>query len=216
MSRPFDAIVFDAFGTLVQIGRPLRPYARLRQVIEDRGVKTDKFAVQAMTTRHSLARLAAAAGCPLPLDVLAPFERAVTEEVASVVAFPDAPAALVRALECADRVVVGSNLAPPYGAPVVTWLSQWGEVEPLAPSAKARLLTAFSFDLGQLKPNAGFYQEVGQRLAQLSGKPVGALKVAMVGDKQAEDYTGPRAAGWQAHRLDRAAGQVLLDAPWWP
>lgn len=216
MSRPFDAIVFDAFGTLVQIGRPLRPYASLRQALEGRGVRTDQFAVQAMITRHSLAELAAESGCSLPLDVLAPFERAVAEEVASVVAFPDASAALARALECADRVVVGSNLALPYGAPVVAWLSQWGEVEPLASGAQARLLTAFSFDLGQLKPNAGFYQEVGQRLAQLSGKPVGALKVAMVGDKQAEDCTGPRAAGWQAHRLDRAAGQVLLDAPWWP
>ena len=216
MTRPFDAIVFDAFGTLVEIQRPLRPYASLRATLQARGADTADLPRQAMTSPVTLAALAQRAGVPLPAEVLLPLEEAVDREVASVAAFHDAPAALERALACADRVVVASNLAHPYGKPVEQWLRRWGAVEKLSETSQARLLTAFSFDLGLLKPAPAFYAKVAARLSAITGKPAADLKLAMVGDKAAEDCDGPRAAGWQAHRLDRSAGQVLLDAPWWP
>lgn len=216
MSRPFDAIVFDAFGTLVEIQRPLRPYASLRAALQARGADTSSLPRQAMSSTLSLAALAKNAGVPLPAEVLLPLEETVAREVASVAVFPDATAAIERALALADRVVVASNLAPPYGKPVERWLRRWGVVEKLSASSQARLLTAFSFDLGLLKPEPAFYAEVADRLSSLTGKPAASLRLAMIGDKQAEDFDGPRAAGWQAHRLSRASGQVLQDAPWWP
>ena len=216
MSRPFDAIVFDAFGTLVEIQRPLRPYASLRAALQARGAEISQLPRQAMTSTVSLAALAQTAGVPLPAEVLLPLEEAIDREVASVTAFPDAREAIELALRQADRVIVASNLAHPYGKPVERWLQRWGAVEKLSATSQSRLLTAFSFDLGLLKPEPAFYAEIASRLSALTAKPVASLSVAMVGDKQAEDCDGPRAAGWQAHCLDRAAGQVLLDAPWWP
>ena len=43
MTRPFDAIVFDAFGTLVHIGQPTRPYAQARQALEGRDRKSTRL-----------------------------------------------------------------------------------------------------------------------------------------------------------------------------
>ena len=216
MTRSFDAIVFDAFGTLMEIQRPLRPYATLRAALQACSADTTDLPRQAMTSPLTLAALAQRAGVPLPGEVLIPLEEAIDREVASIAVFPDAAVAIERALACADRVVVASNLAQPYSKPVEHWLRRWGEVEKLSETSQARLLTAFSFDLGLLKPDAAFYADVASRLSFVTGKPASALRLAMVGDKNAEDCDGPRAAGWQAHRLNRSAGQVLLDAPWWP
>ena len=216
VTRPFDAIVFDAFGTLVEIQHPLRPYASLRATLQARGADTSTLPRQAMTSIISLAALAQNAGVPLPAEVLLPLEEAVDREAASVAVFSDAAAAIEQALVHADRVIIASNLAHPYGKPVERWLRRWGVVEKLSATSQSRLLTAFSFDLGLLKPEPAFYAEVVSRLSSLADKPAASLRLAMVGDKTAEDFLAPRAAGWEAHRLDRSSGQVLLDAPWWP
>lgn len=217
MTRPFDAIVFDAFGTLVHIGQPTRPYAQARQALEGRGGQVEGFARQAMTTRLPLEALARQSGAALSTADLNHYRELTQAEVASVVPFADAGKAIEAALLHADRVIVGSNLAAPYGVAVEKWLRQWGRVQPLGKAAaSARLLTAFSFDVGHVKPEPAFYAWVAQALAQATSKPLEGLKIAMVGDKQAEDCDGPALAGWQSHRLDRKAGQTLLDAPWWP
>lgn len=217
MTRPFDAIVFDAFGTLVHIGQPTRPYAQARLALEGRGGQVEGFARQAMTTRLPLEALARQSGAALSTADLNHYRELTQTEVASVVPFADAGKAIEAALQHADRVIVGSNLATPYGTPVEAWLRQWGRVQPLGKAASStRLLTAFSFDVGHVKPEPAFYAWVARALAKATKKPVEELKIAMVGDKQAEDCDGPALAGWQSHRLDRKAGQTLLDAPWWP
>lgn len=217
MPRPLDAIVFDAFGTLVHIQRPARPYAALRTLLTDRGADTAGFALEAMTRRRTLADLARATGLPVPPQALAALEAQVIDEVESIAPFPDAAAAVARALEVADRVVIGSNLGWPYGAPVERFLAPWGPVAALDDDAPdARVRTAFSFDVGHVKPDPAFYAHVARRLSALSGKPAASLALCMVGDKQAEDGDGPTRAGWRGWRMDRAAGQGLLDAPWWP
>ena len=212
-SRPWDAIVFDAFGTLVHITAPTRPYAALRAHLEALGVERDAdFPRRAMTGRWSLRDLAAH---PVEDSILEGFETGVVEEVDSVVPFEDAPLAIEQALNRADRVIIASNLAWPYGRAVEQWLSQWGPVAPLGEASDARLLTAFSFDVGYVKPEPAFYRWVTSALAGVANKPSSALRLAMVGDKQAEDCDAPTAAGWSGWRIDRRQGQGLLDAPWW-
>ena len=211
--RLFDAIVFDAFGTLVRISAPTRPYAALRKHLESSAVTAGSdFARRAMTGRWSIAELAQR---PIESDQIDRFERGVTEEVASVVPFDDAAEAIERALAQAHRVIVASNLAWPYGRAVEEWLSQWGDVGALGEDRESRLLTAFSFDVGYVKPEPAFYHWVTAALAGLLDKPSSALRLAMVGDKQAEDCDAPLAAGWRAWRVNRAQGQGLMDAPWW-
>lgn len=217
MNRPFDAIVFDAFGTLVHIGQPTRPYGQVRRALEEQGGQVETFARQAMTTHLPLETLASQSGAALSAAALQHYRELTQAEVASVVPFADAGRAIEAALQHADRVIVGSNLAAPYGAPVEQWLRRWGRVQALGKAASStRLLTAFSFDVGHVKPEPAFYAWVAQALAKASRKPIEGLKIAMVGDKQAEDCDGPALAGWQSHRLDRKAGQTLLDALWWP
>ena len=210
---PWDAIVFDAFGTLVRISSPTRPYAALRAHLKEQGIADDPlFARRAMTARWALKELAQS---PVEQLVLEDIDRAVAAEVASVVPFDDAALAIETALFKANKIIIASNLAWPYGAAVEQWLSQWGEVGALGQGSDARLLTAFSYDVGYVKPDPAFYRWVTSVLAAETHKSPSQLRLAMVGDKQAEDCDAPSAAGWSAWRVNRAQGQGLMDAPWW-
>ena len=204
----FPFVVFDAFGTLLKIPSPARPYAQLREALATHGAPVDGFMRAVMTSRLGLAATAEQFGVDLPLPLLARFEDALGRELERIVPYPEAERVVASVLGQGATVVVASNLAWPYGASVLAFLRRFGAVGPFA-----RLQTAFSYDLGRLKPEAEFYQAVAHQL-RLGDVPASDLasRIAMIGDRHDEDVAAPHRAGWSAQRLVRSRDETLDDA----
>ncbi len=171
------AIAFDAFGTLVQIGRKRHPFERLIRQARDRA----KMIPSPMTQPIGLADYAAALGLPHPAAELA----ALNEELATIALYPDTLDALRRVRDRGMKVAVASNLAQPYAAPLRALLGNLVDV------------WHFSFDAGLIKPDRSFYAGL---TAKLGCDPAELL---MVGDTWRDDIVGAVEAGSRARWLDR-------------
>lgn len=180
------AVVFDVYGTLVEIGDRRRPYARLLQLLAESGrVPSTDDAARLMSTPCGLAGTAQLFGADLPVSKLAPLEMDLLAELASVALYPDTIETLA-ALKIAGLKIGGcSNLAAPYALPVLKLL-------PFALDAYA-----WSFEIGALKPDATIYRAVCQRLA------CAPEDVLFIGDTLEADYLGPRTMGMQSLHLAR-------------
>lgn len=205
------AVVFDAYGTLLSNPGTTRPFAQLKKAIAARGMDVSDFAHRAMTSRHTFSSLAQSYGVTLPMGMLARLEAELMEELMGIRPYPEAERAIRHVLHRGAVVVVGSNLAWPYALPIQALLDAVVGRLPNESYSASRVRTAFSFDLGALKPSPAFYQAV---LDSLAADGVESSRVFMVGDRQAEDVDGPVAAGWSAWRVDRSKDEGLLDAPW--
>lgn len=201
-------VVFDAYGTLVENPLSAQPFRRLREVLEKAGVDTSEYPSRAMTSRHSLTSLAQSYGEVVPQEVLAKFEQDLLGELFAVRPFPDAQRTIRHVLSQGATVVIASNLAWPYALPVKHIVRGiMGDLEMRLDAGRVR--TAFSFDIGHLKPSSHFF-------ITLAGS-VGGMEnhdFFMVGDRYTEDVEGPESIGWKAWLLDRESGSGLLDAPW--
>lgn len=177
------AVVFDVYGTLVQIHDIRRPYRQLLALLEGQGRSPQPDdAARLMSTSADLAGTAALLGLPQPRDLLAKLEQDLTAELASVRLMPGA-LTTIRALQDAGiRVGLCSNLASPYAAPA----------KQLLPSLDAY---AWSFEAGAIKPDPKIYAFVCDALQ------VPPAQVLMVGDTMLADYEGPLAFGMQACHL---------------
>lgn len=193
-----NTVVFDAFGTLVTIAKPTRPFARLRHYLSTRGADVSRFSRLAMTQPISLAGLAHLHGIEAPMALLGSLEADLQKELESVRPFPEAMEVLRFLLGQGVTVVVGSNLGWPYGTVVRSVLESAGS-----------LRMAFSYEMGVMKPEPAFYQEVAQSVRPAS--VVGLPSLFMVGDRRQEDYEAPLAAGWTAWHLERSLGFTLWD-----
>lgn len=193
-------LALDAFGTLMDITRPVRPFVDLKKTLSlQAGVDLSDFAVEAMAHRHDLVSLAANYGYqPSPED-LQRWSVGLEEELRSIQPFPDAEPVVDQALLAGWNVVVCSNLAAPYTAAVDTFLAPFVERY-----GRERVTTAYSCDVGYLKPRPAFFWTVE---TQLGSKP---RDMAMMGDRYVEDVCGPRACRWKAFHVERAAGNDLL------
>jgi HAD superfamily hydrolase (TIGR01493 family) len=178
-----EAIVFDAFGTLVNIGRPRRPY-RVLADLADGG--SSAFRHRVLTRDLSFDEVVNQT-CPQLDEAMRGTLRAqLADEVASVRAFDDARHALERFRQAGMKVAVCSNLATPYAAPVLDQLpGPWDAL-------------AWSFAVGAAKPDPAIYRFVCDALALSPGR------VMMVGDTRDADLEGPRHFGMQARWLQRA------------
>jgi len=171
------AVAFDAFGTLVHIGRKRHPFERLIRQARDRAEALPSPMVQPI----GLVDYAAALGLPHPDAELAMLE----EELATIALYPDTLDALRRVREQGVRIAVASNLALPYAA-----------------SLKARLgdlvgIWHFSFDAGAVKPDRAFYAGLTAKLC------CEANELLMVGDTWRDDIVGAVEAGSRARWVDR-------------
>lgn len=171
------AIAFDAFGTLVHIGRKRHPFERLIRQARDRA----KMIPSPMAQPIGLANYAAALGLPRPDAELA----ALDEELATIALYPDTLNTLRRVRDQGMKVAVASNLAMPYAAPLKALLGDLIDVWQL------------SFDAGAIKPERAFYAGL---TAKLGCEPDELL---MVGDTWRDDIVGAVDAGSRARWLDR-------------
>lgn len=83
------------------------------------------------------------------------------------------------------QTAICSNLASPYGLPVLTALPTPADVN------------VFSYEVGAIKPEPSIYQHVIDRL------DTQAAEVLFVGDTLAADVEGPRAFGFRAIEVSK-------------
>ncbi|RKE42412.1 MULTISPECIES: HAD family hydrolase [unclassified Sphingomonas] len=171
------AVAFDAFGTLVHIGRKRHPFERLIRQARDQAQTLPSPMAQLI----DLADYAAALGLPHPDAELAMLD----QELATIALFPDTLDALRRVREQGVRIAVASNLALPYAFPLKALLGDLVDI------------WHFSFDAGVIKPDRAFYAGLTARLG------CEASELLMVGDTWRDDIVGAVEAVSRARWIDR-------------
>jgi HAD superfamily hydrolase (TIGR01549 family) len=180
------AVVFDVFGTLVEIDDKRRPFRQLMQLMEKAG-RTPKpdDGMKIMSANVGLAGAAQMFGIEIPNNVLAELELELYAELATVKAYPEVKLTLESLRDAGLKIGVCSNLAAPYAVAV-------------------KLLLPFeldnytwSFEVGAVKPEAAIYE------ALCKGLNYDPHEVVMIGDTLDADYSGPRRFGIHGFHLAR-------------
>jgi FMN phosphatase YigB (HAD superfamily) len=181
------AVLFDLYGTLVQIGAPRKPYRQLLSILANNGRQPQPDdGRRLMSCGVDLEGAAAMFGRSLIPSEMAVLRQDLSIELASIAPVAGAIETIVGLKEIGIRVGICSNLAVPYAAPALK----------LLPSLDAY---AWSFEVGAVKPDREIYEYACKALG------TSPENVLMVGDTLVADYEGPRAFGMQA-RLLRADG----------
>lgn len=181
-----QAVVFDAFGTLIAFGNarvnPFRHFlpSTSRQPLARRPFLTRHATPEAFASELGLAHL------------LPTVQEELRAELAELSLFPEVAATLQLLRQLKIKTAVCSNLAMPYGEPVRRLLPQ---VEHFI----------FSYETGAAKPEPEIYRAVCDSLRMAPSN------VLFVGDSLRCDVEGPRGYGMRSARIDRSAGRTLLD-----
>ena len=180
-----QAVVFDVFGTLLQIGERRHPFRQLMQQLRLQGRQPKPGDARTLMTQNlGLAGAAALFGAQLNHFELARLETDLFTELASIRCFEDTLESLNQLKEAGLKLALCSNLAAPYAIP-----------------AKLLLLAfdvyAWSFEVGAIKPEPGIYRQVIEQLG------FEASAIAMIGDTLVADVLGPETLGMQGHHLQR-------------
>ena len=184
-----QAVIFDAFGTLLKIHEGRHPYRRLIKagMAQGRRPQPDD-ARRIMTHPWGLRETAQAFGIGASEVFMAELEELLAAEIERIEPLPDAVDAVGMLQSAGVLVAVCSNLAMPY-----------------APAIQRHFPTldvsALSFEVGALKPDREIYAACCDRLKTPPGN------ILMVGDSRLCDCVGPGTIGIRGHHLDRSNGQ---------
>lgn len=182
------AVAFDVFGTLVNIDRPTRPYRKLVRLLHEAGRPRQRDdGIRAMSSAINLRQAARLFGGMISEDALNALEAELREEIESITLFPDAAPTLLALKARGIKVALCSNLAAPYGPPVLDLL-------PFEPD-----FCAWSYEAGAVKPQPEIYQYLCEGIACQPDE------VLMIGDTIEADMIGPRKFGMHGYHLDRHA-----------
>lgn len=181
--HPIKAVVFDAFGTVIDYPVKLSPYALLR-----RHWRSEQGFKQACLTQNiALPDLLQ----QLQLETLWPEMQALlAQERRHLALYPEVPEVMKKLQQLQIKTAVCSNLAHAYGT----------DVQRLLPDVDA---TVLSYEVGHAKPEMAIYALVEEQLN------LPKEQILFVGDTQRCDYDGPKAYGFQAAHLQRRLGQDL-------
>jgi HAD superfamily hydrolase (TIGR01549 family) len=185
----FRAICFDAFGTLVEISDKRRPF---RTLLKDRPLGDLANAV--LTRPLDLRSVAKLLAAELDEDRLASLERDLQAEISSIELRPGVDQIWNVLRGRGIRIGVCSNLALPYGRPLLAAL-------PGGPDA-----LVLSYEVGLAKPDPAIFHLVCERL------DLTPAKVLFVGDTPSADIDGPRAVGMPAMHISDFMTRDLADS----
>jgi HAD superfamily hydrolase (TIGR01509 family) len=172
------AVCFDAFGALVEITDKRSPFRTLLQG----GVKTIT-AEEVLTRPLSLREVAARVGHELGECGLAELEADLRAECASVRLRPGIAKIWQTLRDRGLHIAVCSNLALPYGAPLLSAL-------PDTPEA-----VILSYEVGLVKPDPAIFHLVCGRLG------LQPAEILFVGDTPSADIDGAQAIGMSAMHI---------------
>lgn len=196
-----SAVVFDAFGTLVNLPSKRHPFRQLLKegIFGGRRASPDDVRVL-MSNPWSLEDAADQLGIRLSPARLQALQDDLDREVASIIAFEDGIEAVALLRAEGVRVGICSNLCEPYGAAV---LRAFPDLDGYA----------FSYQVGAMKPDALIYEVICKTLAVAPEYLFGdrTEQIAMVGDSLKCDRDGPRAAGMLGFHLDRTGRGPVRD-----
>ena len=186
-------VIFDAFGTLVQIHEGRHPFRQILKlgIEQGRRPRADDAKVL-MTNPWGLAEAARQLGITIKPGILETIQDQLDAELELISAYPDGLEAVSLLQEAGFKVAVCSNLAQPYAA----------AIERLYPSLD---VYSYSFEAGVVEPDFKIYQDACTKLAL---QPV---MVDMVGDSQRCDQAGPTEFGMRGWYLDRVGESSLKD-----
>jgi FMN phosphatase YigB (HAD superfamily) len=188
-----QAVIFDAFGTIIRIENARHPFRQLLKlgIAQGRRPRPDD-ASALMSHPWSLAQAADHFGIVVPPTELERIQSELDDELAGIQPFTDALSCIEALRAQGMKVAICSNLAQPYGA----------AVERIFPDLDGY---GFSYEIGTLKPDRRIYDAVLTELA------VDACKVWMIGDSQRCDREGPIALGIKGHYLNRTGAGSPSD-----
>lgn len=195
------AVIFDLFGTLLEIRNRQNPYRQLLRIGAQQGRTAFPNDLRMLMTLNGGIREAAEAfGIHLSPAQMADLGSRLARELESISLFDDAMPAIDLLQEHGVKVAVCSNLAGPYCS----------KARSLLPGLDAYALSA---ELGLLKPDRGIYRSTCTLLGVLPGQVVGtnSSQVFMIGDSKRCDEEGPRRFGILGHHLDRTGGGRFGD-----
>jgi len=182
-------VIFDAFGTILQIKNAQHPYRQLMQIGIHQGRRPQpNDSQQIMCNAWGLRETAAAFSIEVSNVEMTRLECILRDEVAGIEAYQDAVETIDLLLTKGVKVAVCSNLAQPYGE----------AVRRCFPVLDAYV---FSYEIGALKPDPAIYAACCKALG------CEPAEAAMVGDSLSCDRDGPRAFGIHGFHLDREKGQ---------
>lgn len=196
-----SAVVFDAFGTVLNLQTKLHPFRQLLKEGMACGRRASPSDVRLlMSNPWSLKEAADQLDIRVSLARLQALKDDLAREVASITRFEDGAEAIALLRAEGVRVGICSNLCEPYGAAV---LQAFPELDGYA----------FSYQVGAVKPDAMIYQSVCNALQVTPGHLFGDQhdQVAMVGDSLKCDQDGPRAVGMLGFHLDRSGRGAVRD-----
>lgn len=181
-------VIFDVYGTLVEIRNKTSPYRKLLELGESQGRSRQAAdAALIMSRPLGLAETAADLGIKLTESERQHLESLLAAEILSIELFDDVVTSLQQLRQSGLKLALCSNLAAPYAQPIT-------EVLPIALDAYI-----WSFSAGAIKPAASIYLNTCEALG------LSPQEVIMVGDTYDADVAGPINAGLQAIWLRRDA-----------
>lgn len=183
------AVAFDVFGTLVHIKRPTRPFRQLVRVLHEAGRPRQRDdGIRAMSNVLSLRQAADLFGGVVAEDTLLALEAELIEELRSIAVFDDVAPTFAALQDRGIKIALCSNLAAPYGPPVLDLL-------PVKPD-----FCAWSYETGAVKPQDAIYRYL------CTGLDCRPDEILMIGDTPEADMLGPRRFGMHGYHLDRRRG----------
>lgn len=195
----YQAVLLDAFGTIVQIKARRNPYRQLlKEGLRNGRRPSPDDAKRLMTFNGGVSQAAEHLGINVHPSRLAEIEDMLEQEVSSIVAFPDALEAVALLQENKLLLAVCSNLTFPYGHAVKT----------LFPTMDA---FGFSYETGLVKPEAQMYQATCTMIGLNSDNGFGNDSVIMAGDSLRCDCHGPRTVGITGVHIDRSKCSGIND-----
>lgn len=176
-----DVVIFDLFGTLVNLGIQHHPYRRLLKWARDHGRKPlSDDARTIMTTNGDLQQIANQMGINPPAKLIRKLSAEIELELESVTLFDDVIPILDQLQYKNVRMAICSNLAAPYGQVIDRLLHEY--------PANLHL----SYETGVIKPEADMYHGILRRM------DVNPVQCLFVGDTYFADVWGPQQVGMNA------------------
>jgi HAD superfamily hydrolase (TIGR01549 family) len=183
MAIPLRAVIFDAYGTLVEITDKRKPYRRLFEEWAPDAPRASLLTP--LRSKTTLPALAAKLGVHISPDAMATLQADLAAELSSIRAFADVAPIWTELRSRGVRIGICSNLATPYIQPVLGAL-------PFPPDA-----ACWSCECGMTKDDPHIYLLMCARLG------VNVSQTLMVGDDYAKDYFTPRKINMHSLHLRR-------------
>lgn len=177
-------VIFDCFGTLLEIKNKQKPYKYLSIELAKKGFTHDNYAKWIMSNPLEIQNILKESKITLEKEVIDTFNRKLKEEVESITLYPETIEVLSELKKQGIKIALCSNLAMPYG-----------RVKEILPQLDDYFL---SYELNMIKPN--------QDLFAYCEKTINLKKEELiyVGDSIKDDYEGASLYGFNTYLIKRS------------